>query len=192
MSVKEALEKRRSYYHIEKNLPVEEEKVIRLVEEFTEMVPDAFNMKSSRVVVVLDEKHNQLWDKVGEMFGGRVPQEKLDGFKAGAGTILYFYDSAVVQGLQDRFPAYAGNFPIWANQASAMLQISIWAGLREMGIGASLQHYNPVIDKLVQELCGVPENYVLVAQMPFGGIVSEPAPKEKEEIAKRVKIVRES
>lgn len=190
MSVKEALEKRRSYYQIKKELPVEEEKVIRLVEDFTEMVPDAFNMKSSRVVIVMDEKHDQLWNEVHDIFGGRVPKEKLDGFKAGAGTILYFYDSAVVQGLQDRFPAYADNFPIWANQASAMLQISIWAGLREMGIGASLQHYNPVIDKLVQELCGVPENYVLVAQMPFGGIMSEPAPKEKEEIAARVKIVR--
>lgn len=191
MSVKEALEKRRSYYNIEKALPVEEEKVIRLVEEFTEMVPDAFNMKSSRVAIVTGEKHDQLWDKIYDTFGGRVPKEKLDGFKAGAGTILYFYDSSVVKGLQERFPSYADNFPIWANQASAMLQISIWAGLREMEIGASLQHYNPVIDKLVQEICGVPENYVLVAQMPFGGIVSEPAPKEREDIAKRVKIVRE-
>lgn len=58
-----------------------------------------------------------------------------------------------------------------------------------MGIGASLQHYNPVIDKLAQEFCQVPEDYVLIAQMPFGGIVSEPDPKEKEDIKNRVKII---
>lgn len=190
MSMKEVLEKRRSCYHISKELPITEDEVIRLVEDFTELIPDAFNMKSSRVVVVMGEKQEQLWEKISDVFNGRVPQEKIDGFKAGAGTILYFYDASVVKGLQDRFPMYAGNFPVWANQASAMLQISIWSGLREQGIGASLQHYNPVIDKLVQEFCDIPEDYVLVAQMPFGGIVSEPAPKEKEDITKRVKVVK--
>lgn len=191
MSMKEVLKKRRSYYNIKKELPVAEEEVIRLVEDFTELVPDAFNMKSSRVVVVMGEKQDQLWDKIDDTFGGRVPREKIDSFKSGAGTILYFYDAAVVKGLQEKFPPYAGNFPVWANQASAMLQMSIWAGLREMEIGASLQHYNPIIDKTVQEFCGVPEDYVLVAQMPFGGIVAERDPKEKEDISKRVKVVRE-
>ncbi|MDO4323052.1 MAG: nitroreductase family protein [Lachnospiraceae bacterium] len=191
MSMREALKSRRSYYNIKKELPVAEEEVIRLVEDATELVPDAFNMKSSRVVIVMGEKQDQLWGKIYDLFGGKVPKEKIDGFRAGAGTLLYFYDASVVKGLQERFPAYADNFTVWANQASAMLQISVWAGLRELGVGASLQHYNPVIDGLVRELCGVPENYVLVAQMPFGGIVSEPAPKEKEDITKRVKVVRD-
>lgn len=189
MSITEALRQRRSYYNIEKTLPVDKQKVIRLVEDCTELVPDAFNMKSSRVVVVTGERHQELWDKIDGLFGGKVPKEKINGFRAGAGTILYFYDGSVVKSLQDRFPAYAHNFPVWANQASAMLQISIWTGLREMGIGASLQHYNPVIDKMVQEFCQVPEDYVLIAQMPFGGIVSEPNPKEKENIKNRVKII---
>lgn len=189
MSITEALRQRRSYYNIGKTLPVEQEEVVRLVEDCTELVPDAFNMKSSRVVVVTGEKHRELWDRIDGLFGGKVPQEKMNGFRAGAGTILYFYDGSVVKGLQDRFPAYAQSFPVWASQANAMLQISIWTGLREMGIGASLQHYNPVIDEMVRELCQVPEEYVLVAQMPFGGIVSEPAPKEREDIKNRVKAI---
>lgn len=189
MSITNALRQRRSYYNIEKTLPVEQQEVIRLVEDCTELVPDAFNMKSSRVVVVTGERHQELWDRIDGLFGGKVPPAKINGFRAGAGTILYFYDGAVVKNLQDKFPAYAHNFPVWANQASAMLQISIWAGLREMGIGASLQHYNPVIDKMVQEFCQIPEDYVLVAQMPFGGIVSEPDPKEKENIKNRIKII---
>ena len=62
--------------------------------------------------------------------------------------------------------------------------------LRELNVGASLQHYNPVIDARVKEIFDIPENFKLVAQMPFGGIVSEPI-KRKEDIDKmsnRVKI----
>ena len=173
MSIVNSLKERRSYYNISKNLPVDENKVIKLVEEATEFTPDAFNMKSARVV---------------DVFGGKVPREKIDSFKAGAGTILYFYDNSVVKGLQEKFPAYANNFPVWANQANGMLQSNIWVGLRELGIGASLQHYNPVIDDVVKKLFEVPENYILVAQMPFGGIVEEPAEKAKENISDRVVI----
>ena len=80
----------------------------------------------------------------------------------------------------------ADNFPVWANQANAMLQIAVWSGLREMEIGASLQHYNPVIDKAVKELLNLPDEYVLIAEMPFGAIAAEPAQKDKEDIKKRV------
>lgn len=71
-----------------------------------------------------------------------------------------------------------------------MLQLAIWSGLRELEIGASLQHYNPVIDERVKKLLELPEEYVFVAQMPFGGIVNEPALKEKEDINKRVRVVK--
>ncbi len=47
-----------------------------------------------------------------------------------------------------------------------------------------------MIDERVKKLLELPEEYVLVAQMPFGGIVREPASKEKEDINKRVRIVK--
>lgn len=188
MGIAESLKKRRSYYSIHKGLPVSADRVAALVEELTELVPDAFNMKSSRVVVAFEKRHDELWDAVYDAFGGKVAREKLDGFKAGAGTVLYFYDMAVVHALQERFPLYADNFPGWALQSSGMLQLSVWSGLRELEIGASLQHYNPVIDQRVRELFQLPESYVLVAQMPFGAIGAEPAPKEKENISPRVQI----
>ena len=47
---------------------------------------------------------------------------------------------------------------------------------------------NPVIDKAVKEMFNVPEHYRLIAQMPFGGIVQEAEPKEKEDITQRVKV----
>lgn len=190
MSMLEALKARRSYYAICKELPVKEEKVIELVKEAAELVPDAFNMKSSRVVLALGEKQDQLWDAIYDVFGGKVAREKINSFRDGAGTVLYFYDSAVVKQMQEQFAFYADNFPGWAVQASAMLQISIWSALRELGIGASLQHYNPVIDETVRKLFDLPKSYVLVSQMPFGGIVKEPEEKNKEDISKRVRIVK--
>lgn len=189
MSVAESLKQRRTYYNINKALPVKESVVTGLVKELTELVPDAFNMKSTFVAVALGAKQDLLWDTIYDAFGGKVSREKIDGFKNGAGTILYFYDSEIVKGMQEKFPLYAANFPNWAQQASAMLQINVWSGLRELGIGASLQHYNPVIDEKIRELFKIPDRYQLVAQMPFGGIVQEPGVKEKEDIDKRVKIL---
>jgi predicted oxidoreductase (fatty acid repression mutant protein) len=188
MSIVDAAKKRRSVYDLNKKLPVPEDQVVNLIRDLTELVPDAFNMKSQQVVVALGDKQEALWDAIYDAFGGQVAREKIDGFKAAAGTVLYFYDEAVVKKCQEDFPLYAANFPIWAQQSNGMLQFSIWAGLRELGIGANVQHYNPVIDEAVKELFNVPENFVLVAQMPFGGIGSEPTPKEKEDIDKRVKL----
>ena len=186
MKITESLKARRTYYAINRALPVAIDRVIDVTKELTELVPDAFNMKSSRVVVVYGEKQDQLWDKIYDVFEGKVVREKIDSFRAGSGTILYFYDRKVIEAFQKQFPRYADNFPVWASQSSAMLQLTVWSGLRELNIGASLQHYNPVIDRSVKELLHLPEEYVLVAEMPFGGIAEEPALKDKEDIEKRV------
>ncbi|WP_301892176.1 nitroreductase family protein [Mitsuokella multacida] len=154
MGIQESLAKRRTYYNINKELPVAEADVIALVENTTELVPDAFNMKSARVIVATKEKQDALWDAIYDAFGGKVAREKIDSFKAGYGT----------------------------------LQISIWTALRELNIGANLQHYNPVIDETVKKMFGVPDSWKLIAQMPFGGIAAEPQAKDKEDIKARVKV----
>ena len=190
MGIIESLAERRSIYGINKQLPVNEEQVLDTIRKVTELVPDAFNMKSARVVVALGSKQDALWDAIYDAFGGKVAREKIDGFKAGAGTVLYFYDTDVVKGMQEQFPGYADNFPVWANQANGMLQISIWTALRELGVGANVQHYNPVIDDAVKKLFDVPESYKLLAQMPFGGIAAQPDAKPAEDIDARVKIAQ--
>ena len=188
MSIIESIGKRRTYYQVNKELPVSTDKIKEVVAQATELVPDAFNMKSARVVLALGAKQDELWDAIYDAFGGKVAREKIDGFKAGAGTVLYFYDEDVVKSLQEKFPLYAPNFPVWANQANGMLQFTIWTALRELGVGANLQHYNPVIDDAVKKLFDVPASWKLIAQMPFGGIVAEPDAKEKEDISVRVKV----
>ena len=56
MGIQESLAKRRTYYSINKDLPVEEADVVKLVENVNELVPDSFNMKSARVIIVTKEK----------------------------------------------------------------------------------------------------------------------------------------
>lgn len=190
MELKKILEKRRSIYNIGNDLPISEDEVTTLVKDLTELVPDAFDMKSARVIILFNEKHHFFWDTVFNIFDGKISREKIESFKSGAGTILYFYDKNVVQVLQEKFPLYAQNFPIWANQANGMLQFTIWSGLAEKGIGANLQHYNPVIDKKIKEIFNIPENYEFVAQMPFGNIKLEAPSKAKENIDTRVIVIK--
>lgn len=186
MSFIQQLKKRRSYYNINRDLPVNESEVLEIITKVTQATPDAFNMQSARVIVAVNDKQDQLWDTIYDVFQGKVSREKIDSFKNGYGTVLYFIDEDVVTSFQEQFASYAANFPIWANQANGMLQSNIWTALREAGIGASLQHYNPVIDKAVADLFDITGNWRLIAQMPFGGIVAEPDVKQKEDITKRV------
>ena len=188
MGIFDSLAKRRSYYKLNKELPVSQEEVVKTIEAMTKVVPDAFNMKSARVIVALNDNQDKLWDTIYDAFGGKVPRAKIDSFKAATGTILYYYDENVVKTLQEKFPLYAANFPIWANQGNGMLQLSIWTALRELNVGANIQHYNPIIDKALAELFNVPDNYKLIAQMPFGGIVEEPPAKDAEDISLRVRL----
>ena len=49
-----------------------------------------------------------------------------------------------------------------------MLQYIVWTALSNEGLGATLQHYNPLINAQVAAAWNVPESWTLVAQMPFG------------------------
>ena len=182
------LQKRRSYYHINRNIPASKEEIISVILKITEATPDAFDMKSARAVIVLGSGQDVLWNAVYDAFGGKLAREKTNSFKNGFGTVLYFIDEDVISALQRQYPGC--DFPKWANQANGMLQSNIWTALRQLGVGASLQHYNPVIDSTVKKMFDLPDRWTLIAQMPFGGIDEEPEPKQSEDISRRVLIKR--
>lgn len=188
----EIIENRRSIYNLDKNLPVFSGKIIDLVRDSVRWVPDAFDMKSQRVIILMDGQHERFWsavyDELVRHTGGPVSRDRIDSFVAAAGTILYFYDAAVVEETRRRYPMYAELFHDWVMQSNGMLQFAIWTGLSTLGVGANIQHYNPVIDKMVREMFDLPDVWTLVAQMPFGGIVEAPNPKIDEDINIRVKI----
>src|SRR5574344_2925373 len=139
----QALENRRTYYSIGSESPVSDEKIEEVIKFAVKNVPSAFNSQSTRVVLLLGNHHKKLWNMTKDILRKIVPAEafkgteaKIDGaFLAGYGTVLYFEDQAVVEGLQKAFPSYADNFPVWSQQTSAMHQLSIWTMLEDLGFG---------------------------------------------------------
>ncbi|HWJ77269.1 MAG TPA: nitroreductase family protein [Niallia sp.] len=193
----EAIKKRRSYYGIGKEQVVSDEEIQEVVNQAVLHTPSSFNSQSTRVVVLLKEQHDKVWNITARELRKIVPEdrfssteEKLNSFKAGYGTILFYEDQAVIEELQQNFALYADNFPIWSNQTNAMHQLVIWTALEELGFGASLQHYNPIIDESVQAEWDIPSSWKLVAQMPFGKPTAEPGEKEFKPLEDRVKIYK--
>ncbi|MGX5615858.1 nitroreductase family protein [Bacillus toyonensis] len=189
-----ALKERRTYYGINKEVQVSDEKIKEIVEFTVKHTPSAFNSQTARLVVLFGEAHDKLWDITTETLRKVVgdgdfsgTQQKMDSFKAGYGTVLFFEDEAIVKSLQEKFAAYAENFPIWSHQASGMHQLVVWTGLEAEGLGASLQHYNPLIGDEVKQEWNVPANWKLIAQMPFGNPTAAPGEKEFQPLEERVK-----
>ncbi|KHD36773.1 nitroreductase [Clostridium acetobutylicum] len=190
----EAVKKRRTIYGIGKESPISDERIKEIVELLVKETPSSFNSQSSRVVVLFGKNHDKLWEITKETLRKIVPEgnfssteEKINSFKSGYGTILYFEDQNVIKGLQDQFQLYKDNFPVWSEQSSGMLQINIWNALSLEGLGASLQHYNPLIDDAVRDEWHIPQNWKLIGQMPFGKPTADPGDKDFIPIESRVK-----
>ena len=60
--------------------------------------------------------------------------------------------------------------------------------LAALGIGANLQHYNPVIDEAVAKTWNIPASWKLRAQLVFGGIAAPADEKSFAPIADRLKV----
>ncbi|HHN8405430.1 TPA: nitroreductase family protein [Morganella morganii] len=181
----ELIKKRRTIYSLGNNLLVSQDRIAALIKEAVKHSPTAFNSQSSRVVVLFGENHKKLWNIVKDALRAIVPADafaategKIDNaFLSGAGTVLFFEDQSVVKGLQEQFALYADNFPIWSEQASGIAQFAVWTALSEENIGASLQHYNPVIDEQVSKAWNIPADWKLRAQLVFGSIEQEAGEK---------------
>ncbi|RUT64304.1 nitroreductase (plasmid) [Morganella morganii] len=181
----ELIKKRRTIYSLGNNLPVSQDRIAALIKEAVKHSPTAFNSQSSRVVVLFGENHKKMWNIVKDALRAIVPadafaatESKIDNaFLSGAGTVLFFEDQSVVKGLQEQFALYADNFPVWSEQASGIAQFAVWTALSEENIGASLQHYNPVIDEQVSKAWNIPADWKLRAQLVFGSIEQEAGEK---------------
>jgi len=188
-----ALEKRRSIYGISKETVLTDEKIQEIVETAVKHTPSSFNSQSARVLVLLGEHHDKLWDVTKETLRNLLPEdkfppteEKISSFRNGYGTVLFFEDESVIQHLQNSFPLYKDNFPIWSHHSSGMLQFVVWTALEIEGFGASLQHYGSLIESQVQKEWYVPHTWKLIAQLPFGKPTAPPGIKDFKPLEDRV------
>ena len=197
MSFLSLLQKRRTQYALNKELPMSIEQTEQLIKDVVRESPSAFNSQSTRVVLLLDKEHDRLWDLTMEALRKIVPPEsfeptenKINSFKAGYGTLLYYEDMTVVEKLQEDFALYKDNFPKWARETNAMHQLVIWTALELEGLGASLQHYNEIIEEDVKKEWNIPEKWLLIGQMPFGKANDTPGDKQYNPLEDRVKVYK--
>lgn len=190
-----AIINRRSVYGIGKEAVVPNDRVMEIVKQAVKFAPSAFNSQSGRVVVLFGDQHDRLWDITKETLRRIVPVEnfpdtegRINGFRNGYGTVLFFEDQSVIRELQEEYALYKDNFPIWSLQSSGMLQYIVWTSLEAEGLGANLQHYNPLIDEEVKKTWSLPGDWKLLAQMPFGKPLAPAGDKEFVPLEERVKV----
>ncbi|CAK7241397.1 MAG: type II nitroreductase [Sporothrix thermara] len=191
----ELMKGRRSHYALSKDLPVSKDRIQEIIKEAVRETPSSFNSQSNRVVVLFGDEHDKFWGIVTETLKAIVPAEnwestnnRMNMFKAGAGSVLFFEDQTVVEGMQAKFAIYADRFPLWALQTDAMLQFAVWTALEAEGLGANLQHYNPLVDKKVAETWKIPSTWKLNAQLVFGARAGEANPKDQMPMEERYKV----
>ena len=164
-----AVEDRRTFYGISKDSVVSDDRLREIVEHAVKHTPSAFNSQSTRVVLLLGKQHDRLWDITKENLRKVVPadqfgetEQKINSFKNGYGTVLFFEDQGVVEGLQKQFAMYKDNFPIWSQQSNGMHQFVIWSALEVEGLGVSLQHYTELIEDDVKKEWDLQDNWKMI------------------------------
>ena len=166
-----------------------------MIKEAIKESPTAFNAQSTRALILFGDAHEKLWEITEEALRPLTTaeafpntQNKLAGFKNGYGTVLFFKDTDVVKGLQEQFELYADNFPDWSEQSNGIATANTWVALVDKGLGANLQHYNPVIDEAVAKEWNIPSNWKLRSQLVFGSPETPAGEKEYMNDADRFRV----
>ncbi|KAL2832501.1 Nitroreductase-like protein [Aspergillus cavernicola] len=190
-----SLANRRSYYTLTPSSPIPDAQIHSILKSIIHLTPSAFNSQTTRIVILLKQSHNQFWDIVKSVLLAKIgperfpkTEEKLNSFRAAYGTVLFYEDQPTIAALQGQFKSYAQHFEAWSEQTSGMHQLMAWVALEAEGLGANLQHYNPIIDGKVAEAFDVPTEWKLRAQLVFGapegGVPAEKEKKPVEEVLK--------
>ncbi|TKA63297.1 hypothetical protein B0A55_10379 [Friedmanniomyces simplex] len=173
---KDAVVHRRTIYQLNKKAPVDDKQIEEVFRLAIKEVPSSFNSQSARIVVLLKDDHDAFWDIVKDILKAHVPEEqwehtgaRIQGFRNGYGTALFYEDPAPIKALQSKLPAYADKFPQWSEHTSAMHQYMLWTALEAEGFGCNLQHYNPLPDQKAAAKWDIPLEWSLKAQLVFGG-----------------------
>lgn len=190
------LKGRRSIYALTNQSPIPNSKIEEIVQQVLLYTPSAFNTQSTRILILFGDNHRKLWDITKQTLQPLVPAEqaaqteaKLGAFQSAYASILFFEDPRPYAPLGG-FKMYADQFPGWRQQTNGMHQLLTWTALSNEGLGANLQHYNPVIDDEVKKTWSVDKEWELVAQLVIGKPAGDtPAEKEKKPLQDRLKVV---
>lgn len=110
-SFHDAVQERRSYYALNKESPISDKQLSKIIKNAVLYTPSSFNSQSSRIVVLLAAEHDKFWEITKEVLKPNVPDadqfattlKKLDGFKAGYGTVCLSKELGVIVSLTIKY-----------------------------------------------------------------------------------------
>lgn len=189
------LKKRRSIEVLGKKVNFSQAYIAELIQEAVRSCPSALNSQSSRIVVLFGDSHEDFWQIVKDVQRKLIAahifestEMKIDQYRAGFGTILFYEDQQTIRQLQKKVPFNSDEFPVWSEQTSGMAQYAVWTALADLDIGACLKHYNPSIDLAVAQHFSIKDSWLLRAQLVFGSIEQAATIKDEPEDSERFKI----
>lgn len=93
----ETIKNRRTIYKLAKSSTIPDSKVQEIIKEIVLHVPHSFNSQSTRVILLVKEEHDKLWEIAKTVLKGVVPADgwagteaRLNGFQAAYGTVCFF------------------------------------------------------------------------------------------------------
>lgn len=196
--IAELMKRRHSEYALAPEWVAPQEEVEEVLTNVLQLIPTHFNSQPVRIVLLTGEAHKRHWklieeiliDQIGEDEYNKSTRGKIENsFASGIGTVVFFDDTPVTKGMMEQFPAYAHNFPKWAQQVQGSHQYGVWLGLTTLGFGASLQHYNGMADNKIKEQISVPQDWEFIAHMPFGKVLEPSQSKDKKPLSETLKVI---
>ena len=114
----EAIKIRRSVLSLSKESPISDDRIVMIVNHAIKHAPSPFHVQSCRAIVLFGDEHDKLWDFGMQRTKETMPpqifaqyEDKIKGFQAAYGTVLFFEDSSAVeklppplQGLMSKYP----------------------------------------------------------------------------------------
>lgn len=93
----EAVKTRRSTTDITKESPISDARIENLIKHAIKYGPTAFNVQSSRTLILFGAHHDKLWDILYDISKKSIPPQvfeqvfapKIQGYKAGYGTVSF-------------------------------------------------------------------------------------------------------
>ncbi|OJD14894.1 hypothetical protein AJ78_04810 [Emergomyces pasteurianus Ep9510] len=192
----EGFKGRRSIYQLTNESTISDARIEELLSAVLLHTPSSFNSQSARIVLLLKDDHQKLWDIAREEASATLPPDiyqnlynpRITLYRAAYGSALFYEDPAPLKAMQEKLPILKDKFPQWSEHSSGMHQYAAWTLFEAEGLGCNLQHYTPILDARISKEWNVPPEWSLKAQLVFGKPVGDGGIREKtfEPLEKRI------
>lgn len=104
-----------SCYNLSNTSPIPDSRIQEIINATVKHAPSPFNVQSARAIILLRQDHEKLWDFGHDCMKKAMPEAaytalapKVAGLRAAYGTVLWFEDREILNGLREKNPAIQG------------------------------------------------------------------------------------